>query len=82
MVTPHKPEQKLPPLGRYVLIHVPDRPWLSDSDQEGVHWVVAKRVLSVPYHVISAERPYYWAPFGPGTFDAREVVAWCELPRK
>ena len=76
-MTLHKPEDELPPLGRYVLIHVPDRPWLSATDPEGVHWVVARRApLSGP------RLSYFWVCSSADTFDASEVVAWHELPRE
>ncbi len=78
-MTLHKTEDKLPPLGRYVLIYVPDRPWL-DEDPEGVHWVVAKRVQALPFG--NNERDYRWQAFGPDSFDGQEVVAWHELPRE
>ena len=43
---------QMPPPNQYILIHVPDRPWIDYHDQYGVFWKVAKCV----YGISAAER--------------------------
>jgi hypothetical protein len=47
MRTWFKPKEKLPPPNTYVLIHVPDRPWIDDDDDTGVFFKVAKFVKGI-----------------------------------
>lgn len=38
---------QMPPANQYVLIFVPDSPWIDSSDQYGVFWKVAKCVYGI-----------------------------------
>ena len=43
---------QMPPADKYILIYVPDSPWIDSDDEHGVFWVVAKCV----YGISAAER--------------------------
>lgn len=43
---------QMPPADKYVLIYVPNRPWIDGDDEHGVFWAVAKCV----YGISKAER--------------------------
>ena len=47
--------EQLPPVGRYVLVHLKDMPWHDRSDQEGVVFKVAKLIKGISL----AERDIY-----------------------
>jgi hypothetical protein len=69
----------LPPFGRYVLCHHTRGTWRDSSDQEGVNWVVLKRV---PAEVWGNNNvPYKWEEFGPDSFFGQDIDKWCEIPR-
>lgn len=69
---------QLPPIGRYVLIHMKSPPWRA-SDMEGVLWRVAARQRCQP----TANNPndWCWDEFGPSSHWPGEVDRWLELPR-
>lgn len=73
----------LPPLGQYVLVHVPDRPWTSPNE-EGVYWVSARRVAASPYAqgTHPGDRDYYYQGAGAEVFNGQEVTEWCPLPHR
>lgn len=81
----------LPPIGRYVLIHLPRRQWRDGTDPDGVFWKVAKRIACD-----HPKRPgttcgccednnrgagWKWQAFGPDSYWAHEVTRWEEVPR-
>ncbi len=48
MMGMYRPQDKLPEPNQYVLVHVPDRPWLDDDDPEGNRfWRVAKFMVGI-----------------------------------
>lgn len=72
-------EDQLPPLGKYVLAHVPTRPWLDGDDDP--HFVIVKRIPERPsYNPNNRGLDYSWDEFGPGNFFGHEVVRWCAIP--
>lgn len=62
-----KLDDEKPPRGEYVLIWVPGRPWLSQSDT-----VFAK----VARWEIDAD---IWHEFGPHTFETRDITHWARI---
>lgn len=73
------PDDKLPPLNRYVLIHYNRGNWM-DQDQEGCEWKVAKRIaVRVSGNDVV---PYAWEEFGMCKYFATDIDRWEELPRK
>lgn len=71
------PNAALPPMGKYVLIHLADPPY-RDDDQHGVCFRVARRALSSCDH----DSPHYWRweEFGPTVHRADDVDHWYPLP--
>lgn len=84
--TPKQIEEKdLPPLGKYVLIYTPSRPWSDPGDpSKGFLWKVAvRRALSDPaMQPNNRGASYMYKEFGPGSFWAHEVTRWEYLPSK
>ena len=79
MSQPQSPDHALPPMGKYVLIYVPGRPWHDSDDPAGVLWKVAKRLPDRPCEP-SNQCDYYWSEFGANRYLGQEVTLWCELP--
>lgn len=61
-----------PPLGEYVLIWVPSRPWISKSPT-----VFAKVARRLTFH--HAASGHIWEGFGPDTYDDHEIAAWMPI---
>lgn len=74
-------DNPLPPLWRYVIVHVPDRPWKDVKDQEGIFYKVACRTPCAPF-VNNLSATYDWQEFDGSRYFAHEVLEWFELPRR
>lgn len=73
-------EDNLSPMGKYVLVHYNGGNWMDSTDQDGVYWVVAKRM---PCQAIcNNTEPYYFKTFGPKTFFSWQIDDWRELFQK
>ncbi len=70
----------LPPLGKYVLVHLTKDNWFDSTDQEGCKYKVVKRVLDTNAHCNpNNQRTFEWQPFGPGTYFGQEVDWWYDF---
>lgn len=72
--------ESLPQDGKYVLIHLTDKPWHDREDQTGVMWVVAKFVRLETEEIGNNQKLYRWNEFGPGDHCGQDVDYWMELP--
>lgn len=71
---------KLPPLGKYVLVHYNGGNWYDPADPDGVYWLVAKRT---PCEVGGNHtEAYRYETFGPTSLFSWQVDRWAELPKE
>lgn len=65
----------LPPFGKYVLARHNRGTWISDSDPEGVNYVVVSRQPGNRGETNNTT-DYHWRRFGPDSFWGQSITHW------
>lgn len=78
-MTPKSTDDELPPLGKYVLIYMPNRTTYDSGDPEGIKWEIAKRRVQEGYGG-NNQRDYLYLSNSCTPYFGQEPTLWCELP--
>lgn len=73
-----KPADRLPELGKIVLVKTRRNNWIYPEDPVKVQVRVARLCEQKPW--ANNPHPYKWEEFGPDTHFFQDVELWCEVP--
>ena len=74
----HRPDDRLPKAGRYVLAQLIRDNWIDREDMDGCRYDVVKLIIlkRADQKGGNNQRPYFWDTFGPDSYFGQDVTRW------